>query len=247
MNLLLIRIHKLIHGVGSQSGRRALRKGVAASIEHSVALAGRQYHTVVDVGSNVGQFALFAREKYPDAQIFSFEPLEDCWDTFASIFDRDERTQLFRCGIGTEDSEVPINVANANDSSSILSPAAMQIEAFGTTINVKKAIQLRRLASVLRRDQIVAPALLKIDVQGFELEVLKGSRELLNLFETVYVEASYLELYEGQALAGDVIEFMRECGFEIQGVYNQYEHEIRGALQADFLFVRRNLPQQAKN
>jgi len=48
-------------------------------------------------------------------------------------------------------------------------------------------------------------------------------------------------------LAGDVIEFMRECGFEIQGVYNQYEHEIRGALQADFLFVRRNLPQQAKN
>jgi len=123
----------------------------------------------------------------------------------------------------------------------------MQIEAFGTTINVKKAIQLRRLASVLRRDQIVAPALLKIDVQGFELEVLKGSRELLNLFETVYVEASYLELYEGQALAGDVIEFMRECGFEIQGVYNQYEHEIRGALQADFLFVRRNLPQQAKN
>ncbi|PIT06447.1 hypothetical protein TSA1_32195 [Bradyrhizobium nitroreducens] len=240
-------MQKLLHGLGSQSGRLALKKGVAASIEHSVALDGRQYNTVVDVGGNVGQFALFAREKYPHARVFSFEPLEDCWNTFASIFDQDERVQLFRCGIGTEDTEVVINVANANDSSSILPPAAMQIEAFGTTVSATKDIQLRRLASVLRTDQIIAPALLKIDVQGFELDVLKGSKELLSLFETVYVEASYVELYQGQALAGDVLEFMREHGFEIQGVYNQYQHHIKGALQADFLFKRRSTPQHAKN
>ena len=60
---------------------------------------------------------------------------------------------------------------------------------------------------------MTAPALLKIDVQGFELEVLRASRPLLGAFEHVYVEASFEVLYAGQALAGDVAAFLRAHGF----------------------------------
>lgn len=55
-------------------------------------------------------------------------------------------------------------------------------------------------------------------------------------FDTLYVEASYVELYEGQALAGDVIEFLRNRDFILVGVFNQHVDEMRGPLQADFLF-----------
>lgn len=238
MNLLLIRTRKLLHAIRSPSGRRALRSGVAASIEHGSVLGRARYKTIVDIGANVGQFALFAREQYPNAMIFSFEPLEDCWPIFDSIFAQDNRVQLFRCAIGPTDTEATINVTTENDSSSILKPAATQVEIFGTAVDTKKSIKLRRLASSLSGDRIESPALLKIDVQGFELAVLTGCEEMLGRFDTLYVETSYVELYEGQALAGDVIEFLRDRGFALAGVFNQHVDESRGPLQADFLFRR---------
>lgn len=215
-----------------------MKLGVAASIEHESALAFVEYKTVVDIGANVGQFALFASKRFPEAKIFSFEPLEDCWSTFAGIFRGDRHVQFFRYGVGPADTDAAINVTNENDSSSILMPAAAQAEAFGTAVRTTKKVELRRLGSVLSRDQIGGPALLKIDVQGFELEVLKGCEELLDRFETIYVEASYVELYKGQALAGEVIEFLRQRGFEIRGVFNQHVDGVQGPLQADFLFQR---------
>jgi len=242
MNLLLTRIRKLLHALASASGRRALQFGVAASIEHDLALGHVHYQTVLDVGANVGQFALFARERYPGAKIFSFEPLEDCWGIFARIFSKDKQVQLFRYGVGPADIDVAMNVTNENDSSSILAPAATQVEVFGTAVSKTKKVQLRRLASILPSDQISAPALLKIDVQGFELDVLKGCEEQLNRFETIYVEASYVELYRGQALAGEVIEFLRQRGFDLRGVFNQHVDPTRGPLQADLLFKQARRP-----
>jgi FkbM family methyltransferase len=236
MNVFLIRIRKLLHAFSSSSGMRALKHGVAASIEHSAALGDAQYKSIVDIGANVGQFALFARERYPTAAIFSFEPLEDCWAIFSSIFGSDQRVQLFRCGIGPVDAKAAINVTKENDSSSLLSPAATQVEVFGTEVSTKKTVELRRLPSVLSGEQLVAPALLKIDVQGFELDVLRGAEDLLKCFDSIYVEASYVELYQGQALAGDVIEYLRTQGFELRGVFNQHLDGSKGALQADFLF-----------
>ncbi|MFX8747328.1 FkbM family methyltransferase, partial [Acinetobacter baumannii] len=85
---------------------------------------------------------------------------------------------------------------------------------------------------------LATPALLKIDVQGGELDVLKGAESLLSSFAAIYVECSYVSLYEGQALASDVIAFLAERGFLIAGVFNQHEHWRIGPVQADFLFVR---------
>jgi hypothetical protein len=83
-----------------------------------------------------------------------------------------------------------------------------------------------------------SPALLKIDVQGGELDVLSGSDDLLGCFDAVYVECSYLQMYEGQPLVEDINDWMGERGFRMSGVYNQHNDRQRGAVQADFLFTR---------
>ncbi|WP_439358112.1 FkbM family methyltransferase [Bradyrhizobium sp. DASA03007] len=236
MNLFAIRLQKLFHALRSPRGRRALMRNVAASIEHTSAIGSMDYKTIVDVGANVGQFALFARERWPHANILSFEPLDDCWQTFNTIFGTDNRVQLFKFGVGSFEGEVAINVANENDSSSILQPSTTQADVFGTIVNIRKKVTLRRLGSTMHADQVASPALLKIDVQGFELDVLKGCEDLLQRFHTVYVEASYVELYEGQALAGEVIEFLHRHGFILRGIFNQHVDKHRGPLQADFLF-----------
>ena len=82
------------------------------------------------------------------------------------------------------------------------------------------------------------PALLKLDVQGFELPALAGCETLLDRFAWVTVEGSFVELYAGQAFADAVIAWLRERGFALPGVYNMaYDGEGR-AVHGDFLFGR---------
>ena len=80
--------------------------------------------------------------------------------------------------------------------------------------------------------------LLKIDVQGFELEALEGCKELLPQFRWAYVECSYLDLYEGQSLAPAVIAFLESQGLRQTGEFNRVTDKSLGPVQAEFLFER---------
>ena len=80
--------------------------------------------------------------------------------------------------------------------------------------------------------------LLKLDVQGFELSALRGCSELLPRFAHVYVEASFVELYEGQALASQVVGHLFAEGFNLTCVANPTRGKSRKPIQADFLFSR---------
>jgi len=80
--------------------------------------------------------------------------------------------------------------------------------------------------------------MLKIDVQGFELQALRGCEELLDCFTYIYVECSFTELYEGQALADEIIEWLRKRNFVLKGIYNPYYDANGVAIQGDFLFAK---------
>ena len=88
-------------------------------------------------------------------------------------------------------------------------------------------------------EDIVTPALLKLDVQGYELSALQGCEDLLERFAWVYCECSFIELYVGQALADEVIAWLRERRFVLTGVYNMAYDESGRAIQADFLFKQK--------
>jgi hypothetical protein len=85
---------------------------------------------------------------------------------------------------------------------------------------------------------LAGPVLLKIDVQGFELAVLRGAAGLLAVAQWIYVELSFVELYSGQPLAPAVIRFLDHHGFEMSGAFNMSEGPNGEAVQADFLFTR---------
>jgi hypothetical protein len=106
----------------------------------------------------------------------------------------------------------------------------------GTAEAAVEKVQVERLAGVLSAEEIIAPALLKLDVQGYELETLRGCLDLLPAFAYVYVECSFVEFYRGQALADQVIAFLREHGFALTGIYNLSHDKNGRALDGDFLF-----------
>ena len=214
----------------------ALRAGVAPSIEHLEALRFMSPRTVVDVGANRGQFTLLARQLFPAANVFAFEPLTAPGEVFQRLFSDDQAVRLFRVAVGDTAGSAQMNVTARDDSSSLLAPGALQSDIFGTDQLATQTISVRRLADVLEPSSLVGPAIMKIDVQGFELEVLRGSSELLDLFEVILVECSYVELYKGQPLAREVISWLAGRGFALRGVFNQHVDHARGPIQADFMF-----------
>jgi hypothetical protein len=130
-------------------------------------------------------------------------------------------------------------VTMQDDSSSLLSPSEIQAAVFSTkTKRIETGILIKRLDEVIDPSDLGPSTLLKIDVQGTELEVLEGAVNILNSIQNIYVECSYQELYAGQHLVSEVMEFLRSQKFQLIGVFNQYDCAERGSLQADFLFER---------
>jgi len=212
---------------------------VAAAVEHTSVLTALDCRTVVDIGANRGQFALVARRCFPQAYITSFEPLPEPAAVFRRVFARDNATVLHEAAIGPAPEHGTMHVSAQDDSSSLLPISSLQGEIFpGTdeiaTVNVRVA----PLDTFLAEDNICDPALLKLDVQGFELSALRGCEPLLPSFDAVYCECSFVELYSGQKMAADVIDWLSAKGFRIKGIYNPSYDNVGKSVQADFLFRR---------
>ena len=216
---------------------RALGLGVAATMEHAAALGRHDFATVIDVGANKGQFAAFAMRTWPRAQLVCFEPLPGPRATLARV--TGDRAKLFDCALGAGDGHADIHVASRDDSSSMLEMNDLQKDLYGMTEAGALRVPVRRLDACLETLDWKAPALLKIDVQGFELQVLSGAATTLARIDAAYIELSFVELYKGQALADDVLAVTRAHGLALAGVFNQTEGPGGAPIQADFLFMRR--------
>jgi hypothetical protein len=113
---------------------------------------------------------------------------------------------------------------------------ARQKAIFGMEESGQLQVPIKRLDACVSKP-LPRPILLKIDVQGFELEVLKGATDLLPQIDSIYVEASFVELYEGQALHEEIAQFLTAAGFRLEGRYNTHFHQGQ-PVQADLLFRR---------
>ncbi|MEO0983511.1 MAG: FkbM family methyltransferase [Pseudomonadota bacterium] len=237
--LSLKKARKLAQCAASGMGRRGLRNGVGLGVEHLEMLSGVPVETLIDVGANRGQFSLATRKAHPECRVHAFEPLEDEAETYRRVFAGQAGVTLYGCALGSEAGETVINVTKRKDSSSLLPVSDRQTEIFpGTEKASERVIQIARLDDIVPAEDCAGQTLLKIDVQGFELEVLKGAAGLLRQIDHVYVECSFVELYSGQPLQDEVKAYLEAQGFQHDRVFNQ-EHDADGApVQADFLFKR---------
>lgn len=233
----LLRVRKLWAGLRRPAYRRALRFGVGASIEHTEALSRFDFDTVVDVGANRGQFSTFSRAMFPSCRIVAFEPLDRPAGTFDALFGHDPTVRLVRAALGTRRGTLTMHVTEHDDSSSPLAIGAAQRSTFGTVVVERREAPCGPLSDFLREGDLGARNLLKIDTQGFELEVLRGAEDLLGRFAAIYCELSFVELYSGQPLASEVIGYLGARGFNLAGVYNAASAPVLGSVQADMLFL----------
>lgn len=237
-----LRLKKLSQIIWDPFLLSALIKNAAAGTEHRTVLERLNFDFIVDVGANRGQFALISRKIFPHAKIHSFEPLAEPAQIFKNVFGNDPNITLHICAIGREKTTATIHVTSADDSSSMLPVTKMQSSMFpGAAEKETRQVTVLPLSQVLGDISIPPASLLKIDVQGFELEVLKGSEDILDKFSHLYIECSFIELYEGQALAHQVVAWLEQRNFVLSSVHNLYYGKKGMAIQGDFLFSKNKI------
>ena len=236
---LLHKAVKLLRVLVKPDYRHAVWQGVAAAVEHEHVVFPRSYRSVIDVGANRGQFALFALHRFPEASLTCFEPLPAAHSKLHAITGQDKRVSSHQCAVGAEAGSLSLNVTRSDDSSSLLKPTALQLHTFRDTDTVSSTqVDVVRLDDVIDLGRLVEPFLLKIDVQGFELEVLRGADQLLQKDGDVLVEASFEEFYEGQALIDEVVVAMHASGYRLRGIFSIAKGSDGTPLQGDLLFSR---------
>lgn len=197
MKQLLHKLFKISRVLLNPYYRRALRFGVAAAIEHSNFLRASHYRTVLDAGANKGQFALAARYHFPDVKIVAFEPLQKPAEILKAVFRNDPNFTLLPVALGMNSGEFEIHISRREDSSSMLPIGQLQQEIFpGTEETGVRRVRVERLDFAVNFEKLPKPLLLKIDVQGYELALLRGAEGALRGVDGIYVELSFVRLYE---------------------------------------------------
>jgi FkbM family methyltransferase len=204
------RVAKGLRLLGNPSYLRTFaRYGVVPSLEHRE-LPRTPYATVVDVGAHTGQFSLLARKFYPEATIHAFEPLPEAAAKFREVFGDDPLVRLHEVAIAPATGEATLYLDSAWDGGSLLRGAWKS--------DREIPVHTAQLEDVVSADEIRSPALLKLDVQGYELDALVGCSSLLDRFDDVVVELMLREDRVGQPLAADVVTLLRDRGFQLVGI-----------------------------
>lgn len=199
--------------------------------------------TVLDVGANKGQFAKLARAVFPDAAIYSFEPLPDCFDELKVVMPGDANFFCYNKAAGSSESTLEFFRSVHSPSSSFLQMEDLHKEAFPESSEgqVQQAIQVPVTTLDIFYNEVKPQKniLLKIDVQGFEAEVIKGANEMLAQVEVIVLEMSLQKLYKGQPLFHDVYMMMYNHGFRYHGNISQMLHIDTGeVVQLDAIFIK---------
>ena len=195
---------------------------------------------MIDVGANKGQFTLYARHRFPHAKVYSIEPLREPRGKILQLFGNDSKVEILNFAAGAEPGTATMDVASSDDSSSLLPQTSLQTERFpGTGVSHTDEVEVRPLDDVFSSEQLAGPVLLKIDVQGFEIEVLEGGTATLAQIDTILVEASFVEFYAGQPLFDQVYSFLIQHNFSLTGGAVSASADKQWE-QGDFVFQRRD-------
>ena len=230
-------LHSLAEGAGFEARKTTVY--TSSKLRQRLLFSNLQIDLVVDVGANTGQFARECRTAGYKGKIISFEPSAAAHAILLQSAVSDPLWKVAdRMALGAAYGQTEINIAANSFSSSILPMLDTHLSAAPASRYLhKERVPLRRL------DDILSPSdrriFLKLDVQGYESQVLTGATQLLAHTVAVQLEMSLLPLYEGEVLMSEVSTRMTGNGFELWDIEPSFRDPATGRLlQIDGIFTR---------
>jgi len=198
----------------------------------------------LDVGANVGDVTRKALKSYPQCQAICFEPVSETYKVLKqNLMSFDGRCHFFNMGLSNKKEEVEINITSFHGANSILKQSELHKRSSQVIEIGKEKIQLVTLDDISKEFPTKKIDIMKIDVEGFELEVFKG----LDWDSSLAPEAVLMECQSHETddmtsnYVNNIFEFMKSAGFSLINIYDLepisgHPNLLLG--QADFVFRR---------
>jgi FkbM family methyltransferase len=190
---------------------------------------------IVDVGAFRGDWARICHDIFPEATITCVEPQEACQEELRKLASQYSNIKVIRTLLGkTEQENVPFKEIGSG--SSVLLDCEGGFRKPMTTID-----------ALIADGHCKPPELLKIDVQGYELEILEGYTRSFDCCQTIQIEISLLPIVQGAPLLHEVVNYLYKRGFVMFDVDELIRAPSDGAVwQIDALFCRIGSPLRMK-
>jgi FkbM family methyltransferase len=194
---------------------------------------------VLDVGANVGQYAMELRSLGYRGRILSFEPLPDAFAQLSAAAANDPLWEVRNAAAGLEAGRLEMHVSDNSVSSSLLPVNITSVAAApGSKATHSVEVDVITLASLLA-NETGKRILLKIDTQGYEWQVLMGCGNAIDYVTALDVEMSLQPLYDGQALFDQVDKWIVARGYRRVGIDTSFWNRETGELlQLDGIYAR---------
>jgi FkbM family methyltransferase len=192
---------------------------------------------IFDIGSNIGTWTLLVKSMLPAAEIHAFEPLETHNAVFRQSCAGLQNVYLHNYCAGNSNVSGTINISSYSDSSSLLEATLLEFEHFLISKQGEEQVEIKRLGDMVRSGTLPLPVIIKLDIQGYELEALMGMDELLEAAKYIICEVSFKEYYHGQPQFLDIAGYLIKFNFRIFafGYNTPVGQELN---QIDILFKR---------
>lgn len=228
-------LHRLSYRLVESS---KLPKGAVAPFLRNLGMRGFYPERVVDVGANRGRWTAKALPIFPDATYTLVEPQIEMKGELDALCARHRNVRWVQVGLAAIDGELPFTLTGRTSSTFVVSPE--DASARGLEQRMVPVMTLERLCR-----EVVGgvPDLLKIDAEGFELEIVKGAGDLLGQIELILLELPFFHFSArpGVPLFRDAVAEMARHGYEVYDFTAFQKRRHDGALgQAEVAFARRD-------
>lgn len=206
------------------------------------AILGRAPKVIVEAGVHWGHTALNYLDAFPEARIWGFEAeTENFAKGREGLAKFGDQVRLWRAALAGSDGALTLHVNSHHGTHSLLPIGEQRYwGAFAESASTQDTPAIR-LDTLMRAEEIEQIDLLHMDIQGGELEALRGGEDALRrgAISLVYCEVEFYELYKKQPLFWDLATYLRQFGYQFYSLYDRYYHEANPAVLswADALFV----------
>ncbi|MDD3474251.1 MAG: FkbM family methyltransferase [Syntrophaceae bacterium] len=170
---------------------------------------------VLDIGAHHGSYVMNLRRIGFKGYIYSFEPDPRSFDILSSNHYKDPLWKGFRIAVGSENTTLPFNMTDLSCLSSFLTPKSAEITG-------AKMVNVKRLDHVI--EDLLYPienprVFVKIDTQGYDLEVIKGASGCMEMIKGFQSEISVVPVYENMPHYLEALQFYESLGFALMNLF----------------------------
>ncbi|MCK0109015.1 FkbM family methyltransferase [Flavobacteriaceae bacterium S0825] len=201
-------------------------------------LKNQQYEpiTIYDIGANKGSWTAGCLEFFPDTTYYLFEPQINLKKDIDTLFLNKKNIQLFSVGVGNANGELLFTIRERDDSCTFI---LSESEAKQQGLKQIK-VPIVQLDSFVVENKLMPPSILKIDAEGFDIEVLQGAKKLMQNAEIIMIEVGVVnKIFKNSAL--NVMKYLDEAGFRFFDITDlNRPFENKALWLCEFVFIKKN-------